>query len=473
MNYLINIQTDIGESLKHTIVASPLIQYNEKANVFRITVMNGSTPVNLDTVDAYFIRGDNTTVKLPSEACVASANVASVTLTDVCYAITGPAVLTVNNIDTQNDVTTCIGRFECVVARASTDSIVDPGEIIPSVNNLMNQIENAVASIPEDYSQMSQDVTEIKAVIEDMPIEPGLNVGSIQSKAFTDDHDRSYVSKADGIGSFAVGGNALAIGNYSHSDGYGTFAFAGGHAEGSGDLMFHVSITTLGTSTSTLFSYENLDRYALHTTDIGKYLVIIDGTLSGSLAYRKITNIDPNAMRITLESGFSAILNQTEAVITLSGSIDVGSHAEGYATLAIGSGSHAEGYSTRVTGNYSHCEGYNTVASAMRCHAEGRSTEALANDCHTEGMYTIANSACQHVEGKYNVADTQGTYAHIVGNGTTRNNRSNAYTLDWSGNGTYAGNVKANGGSLILHGANGDVTLTAEILARIIADYSA
>lgn len=58
-----------------------------------------------------------------------------------------------------------------------------------------------------------------------------------------------------------------------------------------------------------------------------------------------------------------------------------------------------------------------------------------------EGMSTIASSEYQHVQGKYNIEDSSNTYAHIVGNGTKINARSNAHTLDWSGNAWYAGKV--------------------------------
>ncbi len=58
-----------------------------------------------------------------------------------------------------------------------------------------------------------------------------------------------------------------------------------------------------------------------------------------------------------------------------------------------------------------------------------------------EGMSTIASSEYQHVQGKYNIEDSSNTYAHIVGNGTAITARSNAHTLDWSGNAWYAGKV--------------------------------
>ena len=40
-------------------------------------------------------------------------------------------------------------------------------------------------------------------------------------------------------------------------------------------------------------------------------------------------------------------------------------------------------------------------------------------------------------------ATARGTYAHIVGNGTAEDARSNAHTLDWSGNAWFAGKVSA------------------------------
>lgn len=59
---------------------------------------------------------------------------------------------------------------------------------------------------------------------------------------------------------------------------------------------------------------------------------------------------------------------------------------------------------------------------------------------HAEGEQTVATANSQHVEGKYNIIDTAKKYLHIAGNGTSTT-RSNAYTLDWSGNGVYSGKV--------------------------------
>lgn len=116
------------------------------------------------------------------------------------------------------------------------------------------------------------------------------------------------------------------------------------------------------------------------------------------------------------------------------------SHAEGYgSTAGIGPAAHAEGYFTAATGSYAHSEGMYSRAYGYYSHAEGYGSTASGNGSHAQGRETIANGEYQHVEGKYNVASTQ--YAHIVGNGASTSSRSNAYTLDWSGNGVFAGKV--------------------------------
>lgn len=86
----------------------------------------------------------------------------------------------------------------------------------------------------------------------------------------------------------------------------------------------------------------------------------------------------------------------------------------------------------------------NNTAIGAYSTAQGDYTEATGYASHVEGIYTSAKSEAQHVQGKYNIEDTNNTYAHIVGNGTS-NTRSNAHTLDWDGNAWYAGKVTAGG----------------------------
>ena len=157
------------------------------------------------------------------------------------------------------------------------------------------------------------------------------------------------------------------------------------------------------------------------------------------------------------------------------------SFAEGRNTLASGEYSHAEGSSTKAWGSYSHAEGYSlnkapnmpyassnttiinkwksgnfTLAKGSKSHAEGENVLALGDNSHAEGVATFANGDSSHVQGKFNIADDGNLYAHIVGNGTSDTSRSNAHTLDWSGNAWFAGTIE--GKALILPSSAPDST---------------
>lgn len=121
----------------------------------------------------------------------------------------------------------------------------------------------------------------------------------------------------------------------------------------------------------------------------------------------------------------------------------ISAHAEGEETTAGGYRSHAEGYKTTASGNCSHAEGQETIADGINSHAEGYQTTASGVSSHVEGIGTIANGTEQHVQGRFNIKDIYNEYAHIVGNGNSNSDRSNAHTLDWNGNAWYAGTVKA------------------------------
>lgn len=103
----------------------------------------------------------------------------------------------------------------------------------------------------------------------------------------------------------------------------------------------------------------------------------------------------------------------------------------------------ATGIETKAVGSFSFAEGYATEAYGKYSHAEGRETKA-GYAAHAEGEGTVATKANQHVQGKYNLLDNDGNsgnFAHIIGGGTSDNNRKNIHTVDWNGNAWYAGDV--------------------------------
>lgn len=120
-----------------------------------------------------------------------------------------------------------------------------------------------------------------------------------------------------------------------------------------------------------------------------------------------------------------------------------GAHAEGIDTRASGEASHAEGNSSQASGIGGHAEGQNSKAAGSFSHAEGKYSEANGNYSHAEGN-TKANGEYQHTQGKYNIEDKENKFAHIVGNGTNTK-KSNAHTVDWKGNGWFAGKLSQEG----------------------------
>ena len=125
----------------------------------------------------------------------------------------------------------------------------------------------------------------------------------------------------------------------------------------------------------------------------------------------------------------------------LTQAIGIASHAEGANSIAEGANSHAEGGGSHALGAQSHAEGYNTHANQLYSHAEGFETQANGVGSHAEGCGTIATRTASHASGQYNIANDN--HLVIVGNGTSNTARSNAYTLDSSGNAWYAGSITA------------------------------
>ena len=130
------------------------------------------------------------------------------------------------------------------------------------------------------------------------------------------------------------------------------------------------------------------------------------------------------------------------------------------ATSTAGPYAIAVGLKTVAAGSCSYAEGGASLSYSYCSHAEGDATISRGTAAHAEGSNTNASGNYQHVQGKYNIADTASKYAHIVGNGTS-SARSNAHTLDWSGNAWYAGDVQAT--------IDGSTVSMSDLLTRIKA----
>ena len=153
--------------------------------------------------------------------------------------------------------------------------------------------------------------------------------------------------------------------------------------------------------------------------------------------------------------------------------------ALGESNRVYGACAFAVGYDNSAGGNYSMSQGKKSYAVGICSQAEGGKSESYGIFSHAEGLFTISKGLGQHVQGRCNIPDTDYRYAHIVGNGGYDINRvgedlktgldklvlshpsdsgadvceyiktteSNAYTLDWNGNGWFAGEVYVGGTS--------------------------
>ena len=113
-------------------------------------------------------------------------------------------------------------------------------------------------------------------------------------------------------------------------------------------------------------------------------------------------------------------------------------------TRANGEGAIAWGNNSVAYGEYALSLGSGVKADGQRAVALGLDSHAADGMafCHGRGTY---GGFCVHAEGKFNIKNYSNEYAHIVGNGASDISRSNAYTLDWSGNATFAGTVSSAG----------------------------
>ncbi len=260
-------------------------------------------------------------------------------------------------------------------------------------------------------------------------IKNGTGIGSIVIDNDNDPSENKAIgrfSTAEGVGTLAgslyshtEGWNTITLGGYGHNgtsyschaEGHSTASLGqGAHSEGTTFCALSgIKILLTGSENATTVNYDFPEgtTATMDTDIIGAHLIYVGEDQDLQWRHYKITGVD--------------ITNQTIQIVS-----ELSNNGHPAFTNAL----------FKITDNFAYGGG---------AHTEGEGTQALQEYSHAEGLKTIASSAAQHVQGKYNIEDTNGTYAHVVGNGTTNSNRSNAHTLDWNGNAWYAGKVTADG----------------------------
>lgn len=145
------IESDLQKMIVPRALPGNAFCMDSGANLIGVSVMDGGEPATLSgTVAGKVVRSDGTTV--PVTGGTLSGNKASIILPQRAYEVPGPIAIAVTL--TSGSTVTTIGAVTGYVVRSQTDSIIDPGTILPTIDTLINQIQTAIDSIPADYSQV-------------------------------------------------------------------------------------------------------------------------------------------------------------------------------------------------------------------------------------------------------------------------------------------------------------------------------
>ena len=135
---VIKRQGDVGRGIKEESLGRIFASGDGLAHIFQITVANNGVEQDLTgcSVQGYFIRSADDTVLITGSA---DDSVATVVLPAACYAVYGPfkLIIRVVNGSTRSTVYVASGY----VTRSSTDTIIDPGHVIPDITELLAQID--------------------------------------------------------------------------------------------------------------------------------------------------------------------------------------------------------------------------------------------------------------------------------------------------------------------------------------------
>ncbi len=199
-------------------------------------------------------------------------------------------------------------------------------------------------------------------------------------------HAEGVETRASGMGSHAEGQSNVALGENSHAEGHGVTA-SGSQSHAEGEVTF---------------------ASGEHSHAEGK-----ESKALGNEAHAE--GYKTEAVAAAHAEG-----SQSKAIGEMS-------HAEGNTCTASGIGSHAEGKGTQALREYAHSEGWQTSANGRYSHAEGYKTRTTMDNTHASGESTIASAKNQFVVGQYNKENPDALF--IVGNGTSEENRSNAFEV--------------------------------------------
>lgn len=203
--------------------------------------------------------------------------------------------------------------------------------------------------------------------------------------------------------------------------------------------------TSIGTQVSTSFRVGDIVPVVYNSTYVsGGCWIILDAPVAirgtGASSVSIYNSSEPNTA-----SGLGAFAGGAQSSATGKCSFAYGTYSSTLGnTEATGTISFAYGIGAKSTASGGIAMGQGVTASGALAFAQGNRSQASGDRSFAVGEQTHASSNYQAAMGKFNVADANSTYAFILGNGTADNARSNAMTIDWTGNEVLAGGLTVN-----------------------------
>lgn len=231
---------DLKQPVKVHYLDGNVFSQDNQGNVIGVEVFNNGNPAELaGSVSASIIRSDGGTVAATG---VLSNNKVSVTLPAAAYAVPGVISITLKLAGT-NTVTTMLAVV-AVVYQSSTDTAVDPGDIIPSIADLIEEIEAAINQIPSDYSELQSDIMMRQAIFPNM----GANTVNALTVSYSNDVYTVTVNKDFlSFGIDPVKNNTLSIGKGYDCDYPMPATITSGSIELFAILCFDITVNTTNT----------------------------------------------------------------------------------------------------------------------------------------------------------------------------------------------------------------------------------
>lgn len=156
---------DIEKPLVRSYVGIVMATGDCLANRFGAVLRRNNDPVDVTgaAVNGYFIRPNGDTVVCQG---VAAGDTVYVDLPAACYTQNGNFSLAIKVSST--DVTQTVRVVDGYIRQTQTDTIVDPGTVLTSIEDLFvriaeaeNQVQTVLDSIPEDYAALTAEVDQL------------------------------------------------------------------------------------------------------------------------------------------------------------------------------------------------------------------------------------------------------------------------------------------------------------------------